>query len=404
METEKIITKRESHSVNISAGKPDSLRKVVTSFTTLRAYDGQHIGVAGQIGKTDENELYNKAAEALNRCVPYPCSLATDKKEADDVKKIFPSNEIVKVSSSLLARIEQAAPRFTASGKIELEFTEKEYTNSKASHLKYKGNNLEVSIAFKDKNSANIHDFYYGHGGFVYDEDAIVSDCKMLADAFLKEVAAPEKKIPIALDRGAVFSRTIGDLVPEACCNGAGKFANKIGKKLFADTFSLVVDRKRADEKSNAPFFDTEGTIDNRYKLIDGGIFRGLLSNKRSASLFNLPLSASAASDSFDSVPSYGTEGLHIVDTADKVTDIADSFIYVAITSGGDIAPDGTVGMPCQLCFLVENGKIVGRLPHVKLTANLFDLYGSAYMGTAKNNLYKGNCGSLDVFDYHIKK
>ena len=398
METEKIVTKREGYGVNISAGKPDSLRKVVTTFTTVRAYDGQHIGVAGQIGKADDSELYKKAEAALSRGVPYPCSLSSDKKQVDNIKKIIPAEDIVKASSSLLSRIEQAAPRFTASNKIELEYVEKEYTNSKGSHLKYAGNNLEVTLVFKDKKSANIHDFYYQHRGYNYNEDTIVSDCKMLADAFLNEVAEPEKKLPIAIDSGMVFARVISDLIPEVYCNGAVKFSGKIGQKLFSDRFTLSVDRKLANKDINVPFFDAEGTPDNGFKLVDGGILRGLLSNKRSAGMFNLPLSASASSDSFDSVPTYGLEGLHIGDTADKVTDIADSFIYVAITSGGDVSPDGTVGMPCQLCFLVENGKIVGRLPHRNLTANLFGLYGERYLGSAKNNLFKSNCGSLDIF------
>ena len=82
METEKIVTKREGYGVNISAGKPDSLRKVVTTFTTVRAYDGQHIGVAGQIGKADDSELYKKAEAALSRDVPRTKNKSTTLKKS----------------------------------------------------------------------------------------------------------------------------------------------------------------------------------------------------------------------------------------------------------------------------------------------------------------------------------
>lgn len=47
MEKEKLISKKESYSVNVTAGKADSLRKTVTSFTTIRAYDGNFIGISG---------------------------------------------------------------------------------------------------------------------------------------------------------------------------------------------------------------------------------------------------------------------------------------------------------------------------------------------------------------------
>ena len=52
------------------------------------------------------------------------------------------------------------------------------------------------------------------------------------------------------------------------------------------------------------------------------------------------------------------------------------------IASGGDTTPDGHFATPVQLAFLLEDGKLVGRLPEISIGGNFFDMLGKDYIGT----------------------
>lgn len=402
MDFEKYINRKESYTVNVAGGEPDSLRKIVTTLTSVRAYDGRHIGVSGGMGNVDVKKLEKEAENNLGRGIPYPSNLFDDKQSVDETKVIVHPEDFVDVCRSLTSRIARELPECLAGNKISLNYVSTDYTNSKGAALHYAGNNMTVALSFKDKKSASIMDFFYGATGNTYSEDNAVSDCVTLGKAFINKVDLPEEPLKVAFDSGTVTMMLINDMIAETYNMGAGKLAGKLGQKLFSDALTIAV-KRGFDRRVSETFFDAEGVVDRNFKLVSRGEFKGLLTNKRSAAMFTMPLSASAATQNFDSVPSYGGEGLCVMPTAAKITDIASDFIYVATTSGGDVAPDGTVGLPIQLAYLVRAGKLVGRLPEMNLTANIFDLLGSLYCGTASNNLLKGPVGFIDIFDARVR-
>lgn len=402
MDFEKYVTKKESYTVNVAAGAPDSLRKIVTSLTSVRAYDGKFIGVSGGMGKVDEKKLEREAEANLSRGIPYPSNLFGEVQSVDITKKIVDPEEFVSVCRSLTSRIARELPECIASNKISLQYDTTDYTNSKGANLHYAGNNMSVVLSFKDKKSANIQDFFYGSHGNSYNEDDALSDCVTLGKAFLSKVSLPHDSLPVAFDSGMIPMMLLQDIIAETYSMGAGKLAGKLGNKLFSEKLSVAVERG-LDKRKSETFFDAEGVTDRSFKLINRGVFQGLLTNKRSAAMFQMPLSASAATQNFDSVPSYGGGGLCVMPTGAKATGFAKDFIYVAISSGGDVAPDGTVGLPIQLAYLVKNGKIAGRLPEMNLTANIFELLGDKYIGTAPNDLLKGNVDFIDMFDAKVR-
>ena len=52
------------------------------------------------------------------------------------------------------------------------------------------------------------------------------------------------------------------------------------------------------------------------------------------------------------------------------------------------MTPSGDVAMPALVAYLVEDGKLVGRLPEFTVTANLFDIFGDGYIGTTEHGFY----------------
>ena len=59
----------------------------------------------------------------------------------------------------------------------------------------------------------------------------------------------------------------------------------------------------------------------------------------------------------------------------------------IVLASGGDPTPDGNFATPVHISFLCENGKLVGRLPALNISGNLFDIYGKNFAGQAEDSL-----------------
>ncbi len=53
------------------------------------------------------------------------------------------------------------------------------------------------------------------------------------------------------------------------------------------------------------------------------------------------------------------------------------------MAGGGDMTPGGHFATPVQMSYLIEDGKLVGRLPDLNISGNFYDLLGSDYIGAA---------------------
>ena len=117
-----------------------------------------------------------------------------------------------------------------------------------------------------------------------------------------------------------------------------------------------------------------------------------MLANKNSAVVFNLPQSGTAIA-SYDGVPSAGIPGLFVKPSAKSLAELTadEPAVYIAITSGGDMTNDGTIGMPVMLAFMVEKGKITGKVCEFNASGNIFDVLGKDFVGVSSDNLFKAD-------------
>ena len=166
--------------------------------------------------------------------------------------------------------------------------------------------------------------------------------------------------------------------------SGASLVSGKMGEKLFSDKLTLSMDRNPAT-CPGVSFFDAEGYIapDYRAPLIDHGVLSGMAVSKNTAAHFGLPVSG-AADAAYDGVPGYGLTGLYAAPTADSLAQLVPGkAIFVGMVSGGDTTPDGHFATPVQLAYLMENGRLVGRLPELTVSGDFFSLLGENYLGAA---------------------
>lgn len=405
MEQEKIINKTTQYSVNVANSKVESLRIKEDLKTVIRAYEGGNIGIAGRIGEGDDKALEKEAKEKLSQNIAYPCNLAENKKRSELTKKqIIPASEIVKTLSHLIERLSKTYPDFIFSNKINLNEWESVYENSKNTCYKYTGSTLSVMLVIKAKSSANIMDLFYGGLVDVFDEDKIVEEAGKLLNVYNNKLPLPEEDLPVIIGED-VLSYAVSHMGAERYVSGTSLLSGKLGEKVFDEKVNIYTNRA-PDNKFCIEFFDAEGTVceNDKFYFVKDGVFCGIITNKRSAEKFSLPLSGGAYAE-YDEVPNATARGTTVGHTANKLSDIVKGkAIYISYTSGGDMTPDGTLGIPVQLAYLYEDGKLLGALPEFSLSASIFDLLGKDFVGAAKSDVFEYAGDNVIVGKFKINK
>lgn len=402
MEHEKITYKETSYSVNVSGGKVDSLRVKEDLKTVIRVYEDGKIGIAGRIGEGDDKALLEDAKAKLSQNIAYPCNLTeNDRRDENKVRKIIPEKDYVKTLKKLVARLNKCYPDFVFSNKINMGEEEIVYENSKNTRYSYKGNEIGGALVIKDKASANIMDLSYGFDTTFYDEDKIVSDIGKLLNVYHNKVAMPSGEVPVIINPMEVLQYSAQHMIAELYVSGSSLLSGKLNEKIFNEKANILTDRGDADKA--IPFFDAEGVVNNddKFYFIKDGVFTGLATYKRSAANFNLPVSGGGYAP-FDEVPQTSFVGFKMARTDKLKNLVKGKAIYVFITNGGDMTPDGTLGLPVQLAYLYDNGKLVGRLPEFGINGNIFDVLGKDFIGVARDNNFNFSDDSVLVAKFNI--
>lgn len=405
MEREYITAKTIDTTVSVSGGQVDSLRRKVKVLSTVRAYENGFIGIAGKLGEPTP-ELEATAVENLANGIPYPCSLPCDKQATlHRHKGIIDSTHFLSTARHLVDRVREVADKFVVSGKVEYSEREDKYSNTKNTKYEYTGDNISVEFILKDKKSANIFDtaidFYNNEK---YDEDAIISDIKLLCDNYFKLVDIDNGVYPVIFT-GEFLGSLMQHLVGEMYAVGNSLFSGKLGQKLFSDNFSLLYDLS-PDSVLNIPFFDAEGETGEDYKgyLVKNGVLQALSTTKGISDKYNLPRCIGAGAP-YDGKPTYGFDGLDWEQAADSLTDLLpDKAIYVVIASGGDMTTSGDYATPVQSSFLMEKGQIVGRLPDIKVHSNIFNMLGKDYIGASRKGVFRFCNNEMIAIKMNVEK
>ncbi len=404
MERETIVNQSISQSVHCAGGKTQSLRVKEDKHTVVRTFDGVRVGIAAEIGDAHEDMVASASVEKLPGGIEYPCALPEHKTRFQDASsEELKGFSVLPAAKSLLSRLMDSFPNFAFSGPL-LSLSERKhsYDNSKGTKYRYEANDVSVCAVIRAKNSANIMDAAYEARRDFFDESAVVADVGAMLGAYDRRVALPKKQLPVLVgEETAQF--LLGELTAETCMSGAGLLSGKYREKSFSEYFRLYTDVSPA-ARDRVPFFDTEGTTleGDKFYYIKDGVICGLATTRRSAKKYGLPLSGGAWAQLDDiPVPAFLGVGVGVTHTSLKDL-VGGKAIYVAMTSGGDMTPDGTLALPVQLAYLYEGGRLVGRLPEFTIAGNLFDVFGGGYLGCAENDAFGYRRERLIAADFKV--
>ena len=386
---EKEFIKETQHSVtlNVTAGRIDSFRELERTTGTVRVYENGCIGVAGCLGEPDEDALTAQAKEALSFGIPYPCRLdGAEKIIALHDEEILPVPELIPTMQAFLDRLGEACPKMAFSNKISLEYKRREYRNSLGRHLLSSGGHLAIQLLAQNRGSGNLFDTMFLWGGKHFDPDAVFSDFKAQYDAFYTPAAIESGRYPVVCMPENLFGSFLQHFVGDLYIAGASLLSGKLGEKVFSDRLTLR-DDLNPDTSMEPCFFDAEGCVakDCRPTLVENGVLKGLLTTKKTAEQYGLPNLGSADAP-YDGVPGIGIHSISLGKTAETLEALVPGkAVYVVIASGGDMTPDGHFATPVQMAYLLEDGRMVGRLPDLTVSGSFFDMLGRDYIGAVHN-------------------
>jgi len=154
-------------------------------------------------------------------------------------------------------------------------------------------------------------------------------------------------------------------------------------------------------------FFDMEGWVnpDYRITLIEKGKILKGYTDKQISAKYNLPYTG-CASGSYDSIPKLGGAPLQLKPSEKSLKELLNGElgIYVYISSGGDFTHTGDYGAPVQVAFLTDGEHLLGKLPELNIGSNLFNMFGSDYIGVSKNKIYLHDFSHYLVMNMNVSK
>lgn len=403
---ELIKTRVREIKVNITASEIDSVRKKDIVKSGCRVYDGEHIGVAGIMGDPTE-ETRAQAENNLALELPYPYAPASAVVRRRERGKEFDQAKFIKDCERLLNSLTKAYPDIIFSNAIYATEYTRSLTNDVGADLFDRDMAYIVGIIIKHKDSVAVFDTALSvetRGDFV--EEALAAAAAMLP-YFTKNKPLPKAgKAVFAMPQSQFLPILCQHLSGEAMARGSSMFADKLGKKVFADDLTFYITRGMdCDDiplpQTGVPFFDGEGTMlaCDKLPLIEHGtIVRGI-ADKRCAAQYNIDNTASGGG-TYDNVPycDFYDAGYALATRGKTLKELlgGKTAILIDMMSGGDCTNDGRYASPVQLAYLVENGDITGRLPELNMAFDMYTALNSGFIGVTADKL---TGDSLVVFE-----
>jgi TldD protein len=263
-----------------------------------------------------------------------------------------------------------------------------------------------VAIAEKkDKREAG----FYGGGGRVGIEyfaeelkpEEIGSKAAEEALNLLEAVEAPAGEVPVILapgHSGVLIHEAVGHLL-EADFNRrrTSIFWDKMGKRVGNPQINIYDDPTIPHFRGSYNI-DDEGTIPQKILLIEKGAVKGLLQDRLSAKLMNMPLTGHGRRQDYTHIPIPRMSNTYIdpgeFDPEEIIKSVKRGF-YAKKYQGGQVEDSGKFTFSVSSGYLVEEGKLTAPVKQATLIGSNIDVLEKIEMvgSDLKFGLQTGSCG-----------
>jgi PmbA protein len=398
---------RRELTLNVVQNRVHSIRRKNITRTALRLVKDGFIGIGSAMGEYRPETLESRAEAMLKLKLEYPYPLSADfVRHEDHTAGGSTELEFKNEAEAILDELRRDYPHMNFSHQIMMNDESIFLSNEAGLDLSWRDHAEGMGLIFKEAGSSNIMDGFVTYSGKRLLREPAMASFRRYLDAYGNRVALPEKAtLPVVFlsGDGLMLRKLTQELDGLMLGTGSSLLNGKTNERVFAEHFTLHQTRNEND--LSTPFFDMEGSSapDDRVALIERGVFLKGYTDKKTAALYNLPYTGSA-DGGYDYAPTLGAPALAITPSEHSLSELlgGDPGVLVYISSGGDYTPDGKLGAPVQLAFLLEGDRVVGRLPELNISSDLYTMFGSAFRGVSREPVYPGAYSRWAVIDMAV--
>jgi len=375
--------------LNVTFGEIDSVRKKSIKKSGCRVYKDGFIGVAGTLGEATES-TWKMAEENLDAKVAYPYEPEKNRKRIRDLRKseMTPA-EFIKMCEDILTQLRNDYPGLIFSQKMMMVESEVILQNDAGLDLRNYDRSFIISLIYKASDSVSIMDSFISWQNRLPDKEDFFRSVRPALDAQSKTVPliTGDKITVVTMMPGSpLIEKLESELSGEKIGRGSSLFSGHIGDTLFSE--KLTVFQDTTEEREHCAFFDNEGVSnpDDKVTFIENGKILRPFTDKKNAAAFSMPLTGTSGG-SYDSVPTIGSPTLEITPCEKTLGELigGEKAIIVIQAGGGDYTNVGDFASPVQSALLVEDGRIIGKLPEFNIMGNLYEMFGEDFIGVSSD-------------------
>lgn len=388
--------------------KGDDFRNKNIVQLGARIYDNGFIGVCGQYGDDNVDEILKKAENNLRLNIKYPCEVSKD-------TTINIEDTIIKINHKILQEVEEFVDElgvlmkelgFVASGTISVSEEKVKITNDEKLNCSMIRKNLDILIILKEIGTANIFDTAYCLSIKEFNKTLMLKEIEEMCRAHKNVVQVPlneEGKVRcIFTEDSDILKFFITELRGDKIGTKSSFFNNKFGEKLFDDKVTLYLEND-VDERGIP--FDYEGTLikGEEEPLLKDGVLKMGYADKKTTEKYGLKNTGSGFG-SFNGAPELMAPNITLKRGEKTLLELLDGkpSILVVECDGGDFTSDGGYGTPIQVAYVFDGEKFIGRIPEISVKSNIYDMYGKDFVGVPRDNLNSVSLSKLAVIDMKI--
>jgi len=265
-----------------------------------------------------------------------------------------------------------------------------------------------VVLAAVSKDGDKMEQTYEGPGRFmgfeIFDEIDLERLAKEVAEASIKQLNAREVKagtMPVVIHNGfggVIFHEACGHpLEASSIAKGLSPFTNKIGKKVASDVVTAY-DNGNVEGAWGRLNFDDEGNETQNNLLIENGILKGYLVDKRNGRTMNTKSTGSSRRQNYKYAPTSRMNSTFIANGKEDYLDIIKDTkhgMFAKKLGGGTVNPaTGEFNFQVLEAYMIEDGKLTDAVKGAMLIGNGKDILFE--IDRVANNLEfgQGMCGA----------
>jgi len=306
-------------------------------------------------------------------------------------------SSLVEMAEDVLGTLRDEFPDFVFSHGVEQDRLAWHIESTAGLDLHYQRVNTQVAFIAKEKGSGNIIDTFVGVGGPQLNVDGILDGFRSHLRAYSNPVqgrSGHQKVIFPGLGGMAgsgLFQLFRTDLLARTYASGTSLFHGMVGDGQAHFSPALHLFESRDPDLARVCPFDMEGVVRSPINLdiVRDGQLRSIAANKRDAARYGVPATGTAIGD-IAQLPVSGFGRLDATPTAPKLADMLDErgALLVWFVAGGDSTRTGDMALPAQVMLSVDgDGRPIGRVPGGTLTGNIFDVFGSDFVGVTEETV-----------------